>query len=66
MDVLGQSYPIFKTHQLTSTGGLKEKNLQFEPPETPYSVQSSLPLVSSSVVNFLNKANWLHSIFKPW
>ena len=66
MDVLGQSSPLFKTHHLSSTGRLKEENVQFDAPETPYSVQPSLSLVSSSLVNFVNKANWLHSIFQPW
>ena len=66
MDVLGQRYPLFKTHQLSSTGRLEEENVQFDAPETPYSVQPSLSLVSSSLVNFVNKANWLHSIFQPW
>ena len=66
MDVLGQRTPLFKTHEVTATGRLKEENAQFEAASPPYSVQSSLPLVSSSLVNFLNKANWLHSIFKPW
>ena len=66
MDVLGRSSPLFRTHHLTSTGRLQEENVQFSSPSPPYSVQTSLPLVSSSLVNFLQKANWLHSIFQPW
>ena len=57
MKILGRSFPVFKTYEL-GPRGVEE--------EAPYSVQSSLPIVSSSVVNFLNKANWLQSIFQPW